>query len=63
MSGYPFQCGLNIDFVVSRKLKIMAVASGVTVTKIVSQVVDYVYNEIDASKLIDAKIKLGVDNL
>ena len=58
--AYPFMCGLQIHGSASRKLKIMAVAGGVPITKLVEQVVDYVYEQIPEEKLAEAKEKLGV---
>ena len=58
--AYPFMCGLQIHGSASRKLKIMAVAGGVPITKLVEQVVDYVYEQIPEEKLSEAKRKLGV---
>ena len=58
--AYPFMCGLDIHGSASRKLKILAVAGHVPITKMVEQVIDRVYSEIPQERLAEAKIKLGI---
>lgn len=60
MASYPFQTNLQIWGGTSRKLKIIAVAGGVPITRIIEQIVDYVYERIPEEKLVEAKEKLGV---
>ena len=58
--AYPFMCGLHVHGSASRKLKIMAVAGKIPITKIVEEVIDRVYSEIPRERLAEAKEKLGI---
>ena len=57
--AYPFY-GNGIHGSASRKLKIMAVAGGIPITKMVEQVIDHVYAQIPPERLAAAKEKLGI---
>lgn len=55
---YPFQMGLKNMGETSHKLKILAVAGGVTVAEMCRQVVDHAYDLVDQGKIEPARKEL-----
>ena len=56
--AYPFQPTCTIPYETSVKLKVLATAEGIPITKMIVQIIDEFYMLTDVDKLNAAKIKL-----
>jgi len=58
--AYPFERSCTIPYETSTKLKILATAEGIPITKMIVKIIDEYYLYTDVDKIKAAKTKLNI---